>query len=62
MSLKRVNRYTRSSKNGKYITCPHCWTADKVYNFGWTCLTCIACKSDVDKYDWLLFPIDEKTK
>ena len=55
--IVKVNRYTRSSKNGKYITCPHCWTAFKVYHFSWSGLTCEVCQSDVDKYDWLLLEV-----
>ena len=47
-----VNRYTRAGREGKYIICPHCTGALRVYHFSWSALQCMYCKKDSEKYDW----------
>jgi len=49
---KKVNRYTRAGKDGKYIICPHCKGALRVYNFAWSTLGCMYCKESVEKSNW----------
>ena len=48
----KVTRYTRAGKEGKYIICPHCTGASRVYHFSWSALYCMYCKKDSEKYDW----------
>tara|TARA_R100000008_G_scaffold11124_1_gene5563 strand:+ start:232 stop:405 length:174 start_codon:yes stop_codon:yes gene_type:complete len=50
--MKKVNRYTRAGKDGKYIICPHCTGALRVYHFSWSALGCIYCKEKVQKDQW----------
>lgn len=54
--MKKVNKNTRASKNGKHIFCPECNRPTKVYHFSWSALTCSECDAMIDKYDWLLEP------
>ena len=48
----KVNRYTRAPKEGKYIICPHCDGALRVYNFAWSSLHCLYCKRPSEKHTW----------
>jgi len=48
----KVNSYTRAGKDGKYIVCPHCTGALRVYHFAWSALGCIYCKEMVEKDQW----------
>ena len=50
--MKQVTRYTRAPKDGRYIVCPKCTGALRVYNFAWSSLHCIHCKEPSDKYEW----------
>tara|TARA_B100000131_G_C17955213_1_gene548128 strand:- start:438 stop:626 length:189 start_codon:yes stop_codon:yes gene_type:complete len=50
--LPKVNRYTRAGKKGKYIVCPHCEGALRVYHFSWSAVGCIYCKEMVQKDQW----------
>lgn len=52
--MAKVTKSTRAGKNGKYIICPGCKGAAKVYNFSFSALTCQWCKISHDKYDWEL--------
>lgn len=52
--MKKVNKYTRATKNGKVIYCPECNKHTKVYHFSWSALTCGSCGQMIDKSDWLL--------
>ena len=54
MNIKHVNRYTRAGYNGKYITCPKCQQSNKVFHFSWSALTCLCCREDVNKEDWII--------
>lgn len=54
--MKKVNKHTRASKNGKHIYCPECNKPTKVYHFSWAAITCSECDAMIDKYDWLLEP------
>ena len=54
--MKKVNKNTRASKNGKHIYCPECNKPTKVYHFSWSALTCSECDAMIEKYDWLLEP------
>jgi len=48
----KVNRYTRASKDGRYIVCPHCTGAIRVYHFAWSALGCMYCNEMVEKDQW----------
>jgi len=50
--MKKVNRYTRASKDGRYIVCPHCQGSLRVYHFAWSALGCMYCKEMVEKDQW----------
>ena len=52
--LSNVNRYTRGGKNGKQICCPECREWCTIYHFSWSSLTCINCREDVKKEDWIV--------
>lgn len=54
--MKKVNKHTRASKNGKHIYCPECNRPTKVHHFSWSAITCSECDAMIDKYDWLLEP------
>jgi len=54
--MKKVNKNTRASKNGKHIYCPECNKPTKVHHFSWSALTCSECDAMIEKYDWLLEP------
>ena len=53
-----VTGRTRAGKNGKNIMCPVCQHVHRIHHFSWTSLTCTSCKSDVDKYEWLIDQTD----
>jgi len=52
--FSNVNRYTRAGKNGKQICCPVCRVWCTIYHFSWSSLTCINCREDVKKEDWIV--------
>ena len=49
-----VTGRSRAGKNGKNIMCPVCEHVHRIHHFSWTSLTCISCKSDVQKGEWLV--------
>lgn len=51
---ERVNKHTRAGYDGKLIACPDCDKSVTVYHFSWGALMCPSCKTDVDKYDWVI--------
>ena len=53
-NCRKVNRYTRAGKDGKFIVCPHCNKVATVYHFSWSALSCQHCDTMIDKYDWKL--------
>ena len=50
--LINVNKRTRAGQNGRYIVCPHCEGALRVYNFAWSSLECMYCKRPAKKETW----------
>ena len=52
ITMKRVTGRTRASKDGRYIVCPHCEGASRVYNFAWSSLYCMYCKRETEKQEW----------
>ena len=50
---KLVTKHTKAGESGKLITCPHCQAQDRVYHFSWVTLVCNACKTPVQKLDWI---------
>ena len=52
--VKHVNRYTRAGNNGKTIECPKCHNHVNVFHFSWSALTCLCCREDVNKEDWII--------
>tara|TARA_R100000406_G_scaffold86890_1_gene71176 strand:- start:290 stop:466 length:177 start_codon:yes stop_codon:yes gene_type:complete len=52
--ITKVNKHTRSTKDGKEIICPKCDYRFSVYHFSWDALCCPSCKSDISKFNWLL--------
>jgi len=52
MKLTLINKNTRAPKEGRYIVCPKCEGACRVYNFAWSSLHCMYCKEPSDKYEW----------
>ena len=59
--LVLVNRYTRASKNGKDITCPHCKYCDTVYHLYWCAFVCQGCNVKVGKYEFYHKPTIRKS-
>lgn len=59
--LEQVSKYTRVSKDGRVIICPHCSNKQSVFHFLWSALFCSNkdCDKVVLKQDWLVI---EKTK
>ena len=53
-----VTGRTRAGKNGKNIMCPVCGHIHRIHHLSWSSLTCTSCKSDVDKYEWLIDQTD----
>ncbi len=49
-----MRKYSRTGRDGKLIKCPVCESTHHVYHLAWKSLTCQSCKSDVDKYDWMI--------
>jgi len=54
----KVNKRTRAKKYGTLIYCPNCNTSHLVYHFSWSAIICHWCKTDIDKYDWKLEPVN----
>jgi len=52
--MKKVTKHTRASRSGREIVCPMCLAKHIVYHFSWFQLTCMSCKVDVWKKDWLV--------
>jgi ribosomal protein S27E len=50
--LVPITKNTRAPKKGRYIVCPKCEGASRVYNFAWSSLHCMYCKQPSDKYEW----------
>ena len=53
-NCRKVNRYTRAGKDGKFIVCPNCDQGNFVFHFSWSALSCQHCDTMIDKYDWKL--------
>lgn len=53
----QVNKHTRAGKQGKFIACPNCKHAFKVFHFAWTAIQCHKCKHMSDKYHFELKPV-----
>ena len=51
-TCSKVNRYTRSGQNGKFIICPECNQGAFVFHFSWSALSCQHCNAMVEKYQW----------
>ena len=49
-----MHKYSRTGFDGKLIKCPVCESSHRVFHLAWSSLTCQSCKSDVDKYDWMI--------
>ena len=49
-----MHKYSRTGFDGRLIKCPVCESSHRVYHLAWSSLTCQSCKSDVDKYDWMI--------
>jgi len=58
MKREKVNKNTRSGKNGKCLECPICGHKIIVYHFAWGACRCGCrnggCYSMVEKLDWLV--------
>ena len=53
-----IHKRSRAGKNGKNIMCPVCGHIHRIHHLSWASLTCTSCKSDVDKYEWLIDQTD----
>ena len=53
-----IHKRSRAGKNGKNIMCPVCGHIPRIHHLSWSSLTCTSCKSDVDKYEWLIDQTD----
>jgi hypothetical protein len=53
-----MSKRSRAGKNGKNIMCPVCGHIHRIHHLSWTSLTCTSCKTDVDKYEWLIDQTD----
>ena len=51
--IKKVNRYTRASHDGKRIVCK-CNAAIRVFHFSWSAIKCVDCGQDIKKEDWTI--------
>ena len=50
----KVNKRTRSGKNGKRISCPNCFATSLVYHFSWVSVVCQGCDKWIPKQTWLV--------
>ena len=53
-----IHKRSRAGKNGKNIMCPVCGHIHRIHHLSWSSLQCTSCKSDVDKYEWLIDQTD----
>ena len=53
-----MTKRSRAGKNGKNIKCPHCEFVYRIHHLSWTSLTCMSCKQNIDKYEWLIDQTD----
>ena len=51
---RKVQKYTRATRNGKTIVCPECNKVATVFHFSWSALSCQHCNTMIDKYEWKL--------
>ena len=51
-NCSKVNRYTRSGKDGKFIICPESNQGAFVFHFSWSALSCQHCNAMVEKNQW----------
>ena len=52
--MKLVSKRSRAKRRGTVLRCPKCQSTDgnRVYNFGWSAITCQSCREPVNKYEW----------
>jgi uncharacterized protein (DUF983 family) len=53
-SMKLVTSKTRAGKNGKTLTCPHCYNTILVYDFKFRLISCGKCKEKVQRWDFII--------
>ena len=51
---EKVNKYTRATRYGKDIYCPLCDSANRIYHFNWSAVTCQTCKEIINKEEFYL--------
>ena len=50
-----ITKTSKAGRAGKLIRCSNCDSIGRrVYHLSWTRLTCLICKKDINKYDWLI--------
>ena len=50
-----ITRYSRCKRYaGALIACPNCKTITRTGHLSWTVKRCQNCKSDINKFDWLI--------
>ena len=50
-----ITRYSRCKRYaGALIQCPNCNNIGRVYHLAWSQLSCQNCKSNINKFDWLI--------
>ncbi len=57
--MERINKHSRAGQSGKYIMCPKCRQAHKVYHFAWSASQCSHCKKMINKEDYFSLPTEE---
>lgn len=57
--IKKVNRYTRASHDGKRIVCT-CNAPIRVFHFSWSAIKCVDCGKDIKKDDWTIGLTDKQ--
>lgn len=58
--FKPVPKWAHPGKKGKTIYCPKCMHDTHVGHFAWSTMVCSKCKTQVNKYEWLLLIEEEK--
>ena len=51
---RKVGKHTKAGHAGKIIECPECGNLSVSYHFSWSTSTCLGCRAEIEKTDYLL--------
>ncbi len=53
-----IKKKDRAGSDGKNIKCPWCESIQRIYNLRWKNKQCNSCKTEVEKYEWMIDQLD----